>query len=219
MEKTLIYALHGFLGHASDWNQVADAASEFEFFCGEMFSTADFVIPQFPSERKKVFLGYSLGGRLGLRLLQQSPESFDHFVFLSTNPGFLESAEADRLKRVADDAAWAEKISERNWDSFFTEWNAQPVFKIGATEPVRSGSEFDLHKLRLSLTENSLGLQPDYRQLISRHKNRISWVVGRDDQKYRELARTLDLEPVIVDSGHRILLENPVSVAEVLSKI
>ena len=218
--KALIYALHGFLGRATDWEQVVTGASGFEFVCGEMFRPADFAIPDWSAlSQKKIFVGYSLGGRLGLQFLQHSPHKFDHYVFLSTHPGFALTQAEERKKRLQDDQAWAAKISAANWDGFLKEWNSQSVFAGSAVEPNRSLPDFDLQKLRTSLIDNSLSKQPDYRKLISLCKNKITWVVGQRDSKYCELAESLDVKFVKVDSGHRILLDNPAAVVEILDNI
>ena len=212
--------MHGFLGRASDWEPVVRQTSGFEFTCGEMFGFQDFAIPDWSTlPQKKIFLGYSLGGRLGLQLLQHNPHSFDHYVFLSTNPGFAEAQKEERQQRLQDDMAWASKITAEKWHDFLQEWNSQAVFKAGLREPERAFADFDLQKLRHSLVENSLGLQPDYRNLIREHKNKITWVVGKRDRKYCDLAQSLDVGAVMVDSGHRVLLDNPGAVVDILSQI
>jgi 2-succinyl-6-hydroxy-2,4-cyclohexadiene-1-carboxylate synthase len=220
MAKPLIYALHGFLGTPADWKSVVARTPEFDFVCGELFGNSDFAWPDFSDRKsKKIFLGYSLGGRLGLQLLSRYPESFDHFVFLSTNPGFTDAEFNERRKRVEADRLWADKIEASTWNQFIREWNSQPIFYTGTVEPERAAHAFNLQKLKLALTEHSLGLQDDYRELIRTNRNRIKWVVGSRDQKYLDLAESLDMDVTVVDSGHRIIWDNPEAVANILKNI
>lgn len=220
MAKGLIYALHGFLGKASDWKPVIAALPEYDFICGEMFGNNDFSEPEMQDcSGKKIFVGYSLGGRLGLGILARSSAKFDHYVFLSTNPGFLPGEELLRAARIQADEVWASKIQASTWDSFVAEWNAQAVFKSDQQEPRRSASEFNLQKLKKSLSENSLGHQPDCRSLIELHQSKITWVVGSRDEKYLELAKSLKINFTEVDAGHRILSDNPQAIIEHIKKI
>ncbi len=226
MSATLIYALHGFLGCAADWDALKTRLSEFEFFADELFSEkaelgADSIAL---NPGKKIFLGYSLGGRLGLRILEKSPEFFDHYVFLSTHPGLPDDNLVAREARKLSDQRWAEKITSDNWNSFLKEWNSQAVFTGSNQEPQRNLQNYDLTKLRKSLLNWSLSSQADYSGLIKKNRHKITWVVGDRDSKFCEIATDLKNKEILsgyerISSGHRIWLDQPDAVADIIKKL
>lgn len=236
--RALVYAAHGFLGQPEDWCSVQkylDAqANEIIFIAADFFSEkagpvlnfqkyADLIINKIEHQGadapQKIFLGYSLGGRLGLHLLQQKPNLFDEYIFLSTNAGFTTDEFHLRESRIIADHKWSEKISSENWTEFIKEWNAQSVLAGGKTEPLRKAEDYDLLKLKESFLKWSLGQQDDFSDLIATYKNKITWVVGTQDSKYIEIAEGLKKKNCIdkfikVLSGHRIWLDNPEAVAQ-----
>lgn len=222
----LVYAVHGFLGQASDWDGVRQVLTmPCQFVAEDLFSrnlNSEKVSQVIAHKGRKIFLGYSLGGRMGLKILNDTPDLFDHYIFLSTNSGLADDATQDRRDRLESDTEWAEQISESNWLNFVREWNEQRVFAGSAEEPKRNLSFFDTFKLKQSLLEWSLAKQPDYSYVIRRHKNKITWVVGEKDSKFTKIARELHkndcLESFVTvkGSGHRIWLDQPVRVAEIV---
>lgn len=223
MSKTLVYAVHGFLGQDSDWDKIKNELSEVEFLTPNLFGKKPKEISLKNDYQKKIFLGYSLGGRLGLQKLKKNPHEFDHYIFLSTGSGLAHSAAAERKLRIENDQKWAEKITEKNWETFLKEWNSQSIFNGSIEEPVRDLAQYDLGKLQSALMEWSLGKQEDFVDLIRENQKKITWVVGDRDQKYGQIAESLKLrnalqEYVKVESGHRIWLDNPDSVVEVINQ-
>lgn len=244
MSATLIYAIHGFLGESSDWSLIKSEVSanykgNLNFVSEDLFAKnqqgildfnkqAESIIKKIKSfdrfDGKKVLVGYSLGGRIALHILQQNPELFDHFVFLSTNPGLKNEATDERLQRIANDKKWSEKISDENWDEFVKEWNAQSVFAGSANEPARDFNNYDLLKLKESMVRWSLGKQTDFSDIIQMFNYKITWVVGSRDAKYCEIADSLKTKGSIknyikVEAGHRVWLANPQAIVQVLIKL
>lgn len=239
MSENLIYALHGFLGQGSDWNLIkknvqkqihvefvtenlfspdSQSIEEFEEYIEEMSENID---EQIEDQEKKVFVGYSLGGRLGLHLLQHNPEQFDHYIFLSTNPGLSENEMADKNKRLMTDMKWASQINEQNWFTFLKEWNGQTVFENSKAEPERHQADYDMNKLKRSLVMWSVSQQDDFRDLIKEFQEKITWVVGDKDIKYLNLAEDMKKKKILLDykrisSGHRIWLDQPDEVSMLL---
>lgn len=244
MSATLVYAIHGFLGESSDWSLIKEGISKkysgnLNFISEDLFAKdqqgildfnkqADSIIKKIKSfDRfggKKILVGYSLGGRIALHILQQNPELFDHYVFLSTNPGMKNEAENERKNRILHDQKWSEKISHENWDEFLKEWNAQSVFAGSAAEPERNLQNYDLLKLKESMVKWSLGKQTDFSDTLQMFNYKVTWVVGDRDAKYCEIADDLKHKNSIknyikVSAGHRVWLDNPTAVAEVISKL
>lgn len=224
MQNAVIYAVHGFFGCAADWAVVKNSLSGFDFVAENLFShkpaigTGSFA----DSNRKKIFLGYSLGGRLGLRLLSENPKQFDHYIFLSTHPGLTD--QRSKNLRIESDEQWAGIINQENWPALLEAWNAQAVFAGSGSEPVRDVAEFDLKKLKLALREWSLGRQDDYSELIREHNQKITWVVGERDPKFCGIAAELENKKILsgyerISAGHRLWLDQPMAIANIIKKI
>lgn len=242
MSATLVYAIHGFLGESSDWSLIREDIKKkykgnLNFISEDLFAKdqqgildfgkqADSIIKKIKSfdsfAGKKILVGYSLGGRIALHILQQSPELFDHFIFLSTNPGLKNDAENERKNRIINDQKWSEKISMENWDEFLKEWNSQSVFAGSSSEPMRDPQNYDLLKLKESMVKWSLGKQTDFSNVLQMFNYKITWVVGSRDVKYCEIAEVLKSKGCInqfvkAEAGHRLWLDNPKAVAEIIS--
>ena len=226
MQQNLIFAVHGFLGEGHDWfscekhlqtnwvkpslfSQVSPTIDNFEIYISTLVQSHSF---SNGNQLKKVFVGYSLGGRLGLHLLKNQSHLFDHFIFVSTNPGL--SDEKDKVKRLESDAQWAKVLDNDTWDSFLKLWNSQDVFDQHGLQPSRYEKDFDKKKLSGSFKNWSLGLQADFRELIKAHSQKITWVVGTKDSKFLAIAEDMKQKKILLDysrinSGHRVLFENP----------
>jgi len=237
MSDTVVFALHGFLGQSSDWAAIKkDFSNKSEFTTLDLFSSeatdideledyaealSEEVDELIADKKKKIFVGYSLGGRLGLHLLQNNPDQFDHYIFLSTNPGFSDAEGAEKNKRLLSDMKWASQISEANWGPFVKAWNQQTVFDGSAQEPERHASDYDLNKLKRALVMWTLSQQDDFRPLIQEFQNKISWVVGDKDVKYLQIAESMKKENILTDSvkvssGHRIWLDQPTEISKLI---
>jgi 2-succinyl-6-hydroxy-2,4-cyclohexadiene-1-carboxylate synthase len=223
LPEVLVYALHGFLGSANDWREVQKFLSPSIGFKAESFFAPGFTQFNFRSEvaSKKIFIGYSLGGRLGLKILSQTPGEFDHYIFVSTHPGLADSDSEGRETRAQNDRSWAIQVTENGWESFLSAWNAQGVLKGRKSNPPRALSDYDLQLLRQSLIGDSLALQPDYRTIIQQNNDRLTWVVGSLDAKFKKIAEDMRQSGILkelieIESGHRVLVDNPRALAQVI---
>ena len=223
----VVGALHGFLGQGADWNPVKENSKIEQWLTPSLFqpdSDSDLFSEIQNSRAKKIFVGYSLGGRIGLSLLEKSPQLFDHYIFVSVNPGFSSGDQTARQQRWQSDLAWADKLTPENWDRFLRDWNSQAVFAGATGEPERKLQDFDLVKLKTYLLEYSLAKQPDYSELIRENRNRISWVAGSRDKKFLEIAKTLKAGNIIngyseIESGHRIPFDSPKKLQQIIENV
>ncbi len=222
----MIYALHGFLGEGKDWSALAvDQMITPSYFSDPQFtslSLENFVtdIKSYP-QRSKMFVGYSLGGRIGLQILEAQPDLFEHYVFISTHPGLKD--EAERKSRLQNDQQWIEKLEKLSWDDFLTAWNQQTVLAASMTAP-KSSELFFKDRLIMALSARSLGQQADYSSLIQRYQDRITWVVGAQDEKFLKIAEDLQQKKILLETkrilaGHRILLDNPTDLKTLLQQV
>lgn len=235
---TTVFAVHGFLGQSSDWNHLKNQLPQnFNFITPNLFGDAQFDLSNFevltsqiykltsqitspislnmnskmnlPICGQKIFIGYSLGGRIGLHLLEKHPELFDQYIFVSTHPG-LESAD-QKNQRLLSDSDWIQKIKKLSWQNFLSEWNTQPVF-AESKEPERSEFEFNKEQLICALTGLSLGNQKNMYDIIRANQKKIKWIVGAKDLKFLDLAEAMKQKKILEDyskifCGHRILFE------------
>lgn len=242
MQSHYILALHGFLGSAADWQAVEEAlnekiASDYVWIKPDLFSPSSEITEQdlqsfetlseklltlIPDDEKPIFVGYSLGARVGLHLLEKAADRFKAFIFLSAHPGLV--TDQEKQQRKAHDLAWSEKLQHLSWDEFLKQWTMQPVF-AGDHAINRNESDFSLPKLICGLTSVSLSQQQNKNILLARHQNKIIWAVGDKDIKFCALAEELKQKKIlsnyerIFDSGHRILFDQPSKVADLIFSI
>mgnify|MGYP000895518843 FL=1 len=233
--QNFIYALHGFLGQSADWGNVFKTLEQDchivcpSYFSDEIFSDLklDHFIQDIEKQSKnhfiakKIFVGYSLGGRIGLRLLEARPDLFDHSVFISTHSGL--SNEVEKKARVQSDQKWIETLQTSSWEDFLIKWNRQDVLKKSIAAE-RLEAFYNKNRLVAALLDYSLGKQEDYSALIKAHQDRITWVIGDQDTKFLNLADDLKQKKILLDykrilSGHRILFDNPLGLSNILDII
>ena len=96
MSATLVYAIHGFLGEASDWSRIKaglekNSEGSVNFISEDLFGKDEIGLLDFNKQTdsiikkiksfdrfngKKILLGYSLGGRIGLHILKIKKEGW-----------------------------------------------------------------------------------------------------------------------------------------------
>lgn len=210
-----IHALHGFLGHPSDWLCLQERVFAYSLF-------QDFPIIPFDAwaenfnfsveEKSNIFIGYSLGGRLGLHALLQNPAKWKAAIFVSTHPGLND--QAAKRTRLAMDEAWAERFLNEPWDSLLKRWNQQDVFKH-SVEINRSEVDNNRQDLAAALKIWSLGMQEDLTDKIKDLEMPICWMVGEKDHKFVDLAAPLQFKHpksklfVVPQAGHRLNFDQP----------
>jgi 2-succinyl-6-hydroxy-2,4-cyclohexadiene-1-carboxylate synthase len=72
------------------------------------------------------YVGYSLGGRLCLRLALDRPDVVRALVLIGASPGLADPAE--RAARRREDEDLADRIEIEGTDAFLDRWLAQPLF-------------------------------------------------------------------------------------------
>jgi len=178
----MIRTFSGFLGLPSDW---------------------DFLPwPHSPHEGD-VLLGYSMGGRLALQLLEH--QRFARAIIVSSG---LNAPDDER--RLRDDA-WALRFESEEWSSLMRAWNAQAVFGGHAVE--RHERDYHRGELARQLREWSPAVLPPPR--LEQIETPILWIAGERDAKYVEVARRAVARLpnaelwICPDAGHRVPWEQP----------
>lgn len=129
---------------------------------------------------KGTYVGYSMGGRVALRLALERPDLVTRLVLVSASAG-IEDDDARAARRAAD-LELAAAIEEGGVDAFLEEWLAQPLF--ASLRPDRAG-------LDARRENTAAGLAASLR-LLGQGSTEPQWM------------RLLDLRmPVLVVAGER----------------
>ncbi|MEI7440182.1 MAG: hypothetical protein WCK43_00940 [bacterium] len=236
-----ILILHGNFESEKDWKPFREAleCKTFKKENVEFFNLWDFLKknnPQswnsFVKEFKKLYpkksfdfvLGYSLGGRILLALLDAG-WLVQKAIFLSTHTGLL--SDEDRHSRIWNDLKWKEKVLSLGWKELYEEWNSQEVF---ACETLSIYESFaSLESLRSEIAHAfdilSLGRSQDFTQsLVSlSQKMELHWCTGELDTKFGALAKSLEGKAPRIQfkslkgAGHRLHRSNSTVLDEILS--
>jgi 2-succinyl-6-hydroxy-2,4-cyclohexadiene-1-carboxylate synthase len=216
----------GFTQTASSWSVAADVLSE----------TSDVVALDVPmpgtfagtaneigdAGGRAVYVGYSMGGRLCLRLAIDRPDLVRALVLVSASPGIVDRAE--RAARVERDEVLADRVEREGVDAFLAHWLAQPMF---ATVPADAPGLADRRRLTpeyLAACLRALGagvMEPMWDDLAKLGMPALL-VTGTLDTKYTEIARRMleRMHPGVMhrrlDGGHALPLEQPDAVGRLI---
>ncbi|HZJ26489.1 MAG TPA: alpha/beta fold hydrolase [Acidimicrobiia bacterium] len=171
-----------------------------------------------------VYIGYSMGGRLALRLALDRPDLVEGLVLVSATPGIADIRE--RAARAASDERLAEDVTRSGVEDFLTRWLAQPLF---ATLPPER-SKLDARATwatpaRLAHQMRSLGqgvMEPLWNRLAALDVP-VLVVSGERDERYcaigDEIARRVrGAEAVRLAGGHALPLEAPDALAREIAR-
>jgi len=192
--------LHGFLGRGADWDFLREAGFDIRapsFFSGDSLDSVE------PTAHD-VLLGYSMGARLALHLMQTHRVS--KAVLISAG---IASPEPGRQEL---DETWARRFETEAWDSVVAAWNSQSVFGGRANPLVRNEADYDRRALAAALRDWSPGvMHMNLRDVTAP----TLWIAGEHDPKYRDAAtRASQRLPnaelwICPDAGHRVPWEQP----------
>ena len=199
--EPLIHILPGFLGLASDFDFLP-WPHRVVWASGLPLGGGNEGRPEAHTARD-VLLGYSMGGRLALRLLEE--RRFRCAIIVSAG---LNTPDAERRDR---DEQWARRFESEEWSSLMRDWNAQPVFGGHVIE--RREDAYDRRELARQLREWSPARLPP--PVLESIETPVLWIAGERDPKYAGIARRAverlpDAELWICpDAGHRVPWEQP----------
>lgn len=174
-------------------------------------------------------VGYSLGGRVALRMAAAAPERVAALVLVSASPGI--AAEDERSARRAADARLADQIEAGGLSAFMERWDENPVLASGRplSEAQHRRLAHDRRRQRAAGLAASLrwaggGQQPDTWPLLPHWPIPTLVVAGAVDVKYAALARRAaglipDAELAVLEGvGHRVPLEAPAELSRLVSR-
>lgn len=172
-----------------------------------------------------IYVGYSMGGRLALRLALDRPEDVSALVLVSTSPGL--EATAAREERARIDRERAHDINARGVAAFLEDWLAQPLFatlpRAAAMIDARAAT-MDPARLAHQMTALGQGAMEPLWSRLGELAMPVTVVVGRADARYTEIGhamveRTHDARLVELDGGHALPLEQPHALAVTVAEV
>ncbi|MCZ7535124.1 MAG: alpha/beta fold hydrolase [Acidimicrobiia bacterium] len=169
-----------------------------------------------------VYVGYSMGGRLALRLAVDRPDLVAGLVLVSASPGLADATER-QARRAADDAL-AGEIEQIGVDAFLVRWLAQPLFAGVAPDApgLAERRSFTAADLAASLHNLGTGVQEPLWERLSGLTMPVMLVTGTRDQKFDGIARAMaplipGCETVRIAGGHALHLEAPPDLATAIA--
>lgn len=138
------------------------------------------------------YIGYSMGGRVALRVALDHPEVVDHLVLISSTAGIRDDDE--RAKRRASDEGLASTIEREGVATFLEHWMAQPLFaglvpsEAHIAARLTNTAEGLASSLRLAGTGTMDPPWWDELPTLGERGLPVTIVVGGRDAKYRAIA-------------------------------
>ena len=184
----------------------------------------------------KVFaIGYSMGGRLLLAMLEQEPFLFQKIILESTGLGYTN--EQEKKDRAKQDQNTLKKWQKQDFNSFLKKWYAQPIFcslqnKKALKQTLilkhRLSSYNKIKCLQKIFSECSPSCHPYFLptlQQFSQTKNnskKILYLAGELDAKYFSIALEIKKNipqakvKIIANCGHPIKIENQLAYQKII---
>ncbi|HEV3495176.1 MAG TPA: alpha/beta fold hydrolase, partial [Actinomycetes bacterium] len=169
------------------------------------------------------YVGYSMGGRLCLRLAVDRPDLVQSLVLIGASPGLAD--EEGRVARRASDEALADEIERIGTGAFLERWLAQPMFSTLEPDPAdlearRANTSAGLAR---ALRRLGTGVQEPLWDRLAELKMPVLAVAGQKDSRYMDIAEQMaDAVGVnaqvvaLAGAGHAAHLERPASFCRLL---
>ena len=160
----------------------------------------------------RLLIGYSMGGRLALRVALERPSLVDRLVLVSTGSGIDDDDE--RADRRRADAALADRLETMPIDDFLDEWLANPIVALP-----RSMGEVQLQTdramrsvnqpahLAAALRSMGQGGTPSLSGRLGELAIPTLLVSGAGDAKYTEIMA--HMATAIPDATHVVIPDTP----------
>jgi 2-succinyl-6-hydroxy-2,4-cyclohexadiene-1-carboxylate synthase len=221
-----IVFLHGFLGSGQDWRATASHLKGRNCLAYDLpghgktpwtdMKIEELLARSLPAEPIDL-VGYSLGGRLGLRFALCHPTRIHSLTLLSTNYGF--SSDEEKQSRFKTDQMWAQKILSLPWDEFLFQWYEQPIFSSIRKKPDLLKEMLSARKMQRpqdlvkALLTWSLGHQECYRDQLLTYAPPWQVIYGKKDEKFAKLYADWPKAHCIAGAGHTLHFESAEEIA------
>jgi 2-succinyl-6-hydroxy-2,4-cyclohexadiene-1-carboxylate synthase len=239
MGRRQIVLIHGFTQNAASYRGLSETLfSPYELHIAELPGHGD-KEPLVPGQDsrdvaleissfygKSVYVGYSMGARIALRIALEHPGSVAGLVLISATAGIQDQDE--RLQRRLDDERLAKHIREVPVEVFIKEWLAGPLFahltpeETGLKERCQNNGD-KMASALLALGQGNEEPMWDLLPNLAKNNIPVLILVGANDEKYVEIGRRLHKKigaisqlDIIDNCGHSVLAEQPIKAAELI---
>jgi 2-succinyl-6-hydroxy-2,4-cyclohexadiene-1-carboxylate synthase len=201
----VIHVFHGFLGSPQDFSFLPHR-DDIKLYDLLDFKSAPIIHPE------DTLIGYSMGGRIALELAAKNNFNIKKLILISSHPG-LESQDEKSLRAKWEDEVLS-RLNTQDSEAFEEYWNNLPIFTYDQPIKVKNLNSYAsvFGQFRLSEQKNFL---PE----LSVQTEKLLWIIGERDEKYRKLAEDELLPRGIsvrfIDGGHR-LFQNSDTLLKVL---
>jgi 2-succinyl-6-hydroxy-2,4-cyclohexadiene-1-carboxylate synthase len=172
-----------------------------------------------------VYCGYSMGGRLCLRLAIDRPDLVTGLILVSSTAGIADPSE--QAARIASDEQLARFAESEGVDAFLERWLAQPLF---AGVPRDAPGLADRRSLTVDFVAHCLrhlgaGTMDPMWDALAGLTIPVGIVWGQHDRKYERLGQLMaraipnSVPYAVPASGHAIPLERPAMLASTIESI
>jgi 2-succinyl-6-hydroxy-2,4-cyclohexadiene-1-carboxylate synthase len=232
--------LHGFTGSATTWEpHLPVFARDFDTVAIDLLGHGASAVPAEPARyrmehavadltslldrlgiARAAWLGYSMGGRIALRVAVAQRAKVAALVLEGASPGIADAAE--RATRVQSDEALADFVEREGMEAFVDRWERLPLFASQTRLPAATREA--LHRQRLandpvglanSLRGLGQGVQEPLHDRLGEVEASSLLVAGEEDEKFRGLAAEMSSAmpaarvAVVAGAGHAPHLEQP----------
>lgn len=238
MSSTVVL-LHGFTQTGASWRGVIDALGErYTAFAPDLRGhgsaaarrpvTLNACVADVVADTPGRFAvaGYSMGGRLALRVALAHPERVERLVLVGTTPGIADDVERG-ARREADEALASELEDGLDLEAFARRWAKQSIFKGQPPEVAAAAHEDRLRNEPAGLAAALRGLgqgaaEPLWARL-GELRMPVVVIAGERDGTYAKLAERMVVRLpraralIVPGAGHAVHLEAPGIVAAALA--
>ncbi len=165
---------------------------------------------------RAIYVGYSMGGRLCLRLALDRPDLVQALVLVGATAGLADARE--RVERRAEDERVAAEIERVGTDAFLERWLAQPLFSSLHPSPddVAARRRNPPAGLAAALRTLGTGVQEPLWDRLAELGMPVLLVAGEGDSKFAALAERMAAAigpnatvALVEGAGHAAHLERP----------
>lgn len=230
-----IVLVHGFTQTTRSWDEVADVlVAEHEVVRidlpghgGSRDVRLDFVETAAAigdTGGPGVYVGYSMGGRLCLRVALDRPDLVDALVLIGASPGLAD--EHTRQERRRSDALLARDLEKDDTKTFLDRWLEQPLFETSQPRPddLAARRANPPEGLAYALRTLGTGSQEPLWHRLGELRMPMLLVVGEGDAKFRDIAERMaaaipSATTTWVDgAGHAVPLDRPDATAALIAE-
>lgn len=242
--KPALVLLHGFLGDKQDWQALMPSLSQ-HFYCICLDLPGHGNSPSITLDKPGFIqvsqliehtlaalnvsrfhlVGYSLGGRIALHIVQLIPDKILSVTLESCHYGL--DCQDLRNERLQHDKQWNERLQNLTMTEFLTLWYRQGVFADltydTRSQLIKRRANNTAAGLRSIYLATSLGQQQDLSNLPNQSVSNWHYFVGKEDKKFTHLAqRWRHKAPITLhyfeNAGHNIHLTSSQAFCDTLTQ-